>query len=50
MYDAFHTAGHEAALGYPTTDEVTEPGGVKQDFQKATIHWNPTRGTWITIN
>ncbi|MFF0431009.1 LGFP repeat-containing protein [Streptomyces sp. NPDC004327] len=50
IYDAFHNAGHEAALGYPTTDEVAEPGGVKQTFQKATIHWSATRGTWITTN
>ncbi|MER5889470.1 hypothetical protein ABT160_37075 [Streptomyces sp. NPDC001941] len=51
IYDAFHNAGHEAALGYPTTDETDETGGGKaQRFQKATIHWNPTKGTWITNN
>ncbi|MGW4162095.1 LGFP repeat-containing protein [Streptomyces sp. NPDC004788] len=51
IYDAFHAAGHEAALGYPTTDETTEPGGVKQVFQKATIHWSATDNhTWITTN
>ncbi|MBD0741829.1 NlpC/P60 family protein [Streptomyces sp. CBMA152] len=50
IYDAFHTAGHEAKLGYPTTDEQDEPGGVKQVFQKATIHWTAARGTWITTN
>ncbi|MFJ2871577.1 LGFP repeat-containing protein [Streptomyces sp. NPDC087298] len=51
IYDAFHTAGHETALGYPLTDETDEPGGGKaQKFQKATIHWNPDRGTWITDN
>ncbi|MER5889469.1 hypothetical protein ABT160_37070, partial [Streptomyces sp. NPDC001941] len=27
IYDAFHNAGHEAALGYPTTDETDETGG-----------------------
>ncbi|MER5863272.1 hypothetical protein [Kitasatospora sp. NPDC002040] len=48
IYDAFHAAGHEAVLGYPTGEEVAEPGGVAQQFQNATIHWNPTRGTWIT--
>ncbi|MFF8713714.1 LGFP repeat-containing protein [Streptomyces sp. NPDC015184] len=51
IYDAFHAAGHEAALGYPLTDETDEAGGGKaQKFQKATIHWNPDRGTWITDN
>ncbi|BFV60875.1 hypothetical protein KCMC57_up59790 [Kitasatospora sp. CMC57] len=48
IYDAFHGSGHEAALGYPTSDEFAEPGGTAQQFQNATIHWNPTRGTWIT--
>ncbi|WP_308406133.1 hypothetical protein [Streptomyces naphthomycinicus] len=51
IYDAFHAAGHESALGYPTTDETDEPGGGRaQRFQKATIHWNPDKGTWITYN
>ncbi|WUX45286.1 hypothetical protein OG769_16100 [Streptomyces sp. NBC_01435] len=51
IYDAFHAAGHETALGYPLTDETDETGGGKaQKFQKATIHWNPDRGTWITDN
>ncbi|MFC5917395.1 LGFP repeat-containing protein [Streptomyces pulveraceus] len=51
IYDAFHTAGHETALGYPLTDETDEAGGgTAQKFQKATIHWNPDRGTWITDN
>ncbi|MER5728859.1 hypothetical protein ABT084_11040 [Streptomyces sp. NPDC002138] len=50
IYDAFHAAGHEAALGYPVTDEVDEAGGKAQRFQNATIHWNPTRGTWTTTN
>ncbi|MFE6666906.1 hypothetical protein ACFVFH_25485 [Streptomyces sp. NPDC057697] len=49
IYDAFHTAGHETALGYPLTDETDETdGGKAQKFQNATIHWNPDRGTWIT--
>ncbi|MFE2306027.1 hypothetical protein, partial [Streptomyces sp. NPDC059411] len=46
IYDAFHAAGHEGALGYPRTDEFDEAGGKAQQFQKATIHWNPSRGTW----
>ncbi|MGW6685341.1 LGFP repeat-containing protein [Streptomyces sp. NPDC054961] len=50
IYDAFHAAGHESALGYPTTDEFDEAGGRAQKFQKSTIHWNPSRGTWITTN
>ncbi|MET9468597.1 hypothetical protein ABZY44_28170 [Streptomyces sp. NPDC006544] len=50
IYDAFHAAGHESALGYPTTDEFDEAGGKAQKFQKSTIHWNPARGTWITSN
>lgn len=51
IYDAFHAAGHESALGYPLTDETDEAGGGKaQKFQKATIHWNADRGTWITDN
>ncbi|MGK5637125.1 LGFP repeat-containing protein [Streptomyces sp. URMC 126] len=50
IYKAFHNAGHEAALGYPLTDETDEAGGKAQKFQKATIHWNPSRGTWITDN
>ncbi|MBV6697819.1 hypothetical protein KV557_11860 [Kitasatospora aureofaciens] len=48
--DAFAANGREAALGYPTTDEVDENGGKAQHFQAATIHWNSTRGTWITTN
>ncbi|MEU5089178.1 hypothetical protein [Streptomyces sp. NPDC021356] len=49
IYDAFHAAGHEAVLGYPVTDEVDEDGGGRaQRFQQGTIHWNPTKGTWIT--
>ncbi|MBO1418026.1 LGFP repeat-containing protein [Streptomyces sp. FH025] len=48
IHDAFATNGREATLGYPTTDEVDENGGKAQHFQNATIHWNPTRGTWIT--
>ncbi|RKN77792.1 hypothetical protein D7231_02420 [Streptomyces klenkii] len=50
IYKAFHAAGHEAALGYPVTDEVDEAGGKAQKFQKVTIHWNPSRGTWTTDN
>ncbi|MFE2283461.1 LGFP repeat-containing protein [Streptomyces sp. NPDC059443] len=50
IYDAFHAAGHESALGYPRTDEFDEAGGKAQQFQKATIHWNPSKGTWITTN
>ncbi|WSD69798.1 hypothetical protein OG978_21935 [Streptomyces sp. NBC_01591] len=50
IYDAFHAAGHESALGYPITDEMDEAGGKAQKFQKATIHWNADRGTWITDN
>ncbi|QTE03061.1 LGFP repeat protein [Streptomyces cyanogenus] len=51
IYDAFHGAGHESVLGYPTTDEVDEAGGGRaQRFQKATIHWHPDKGTWITDN
>nr|WSX48154.1 hypothetical protein OG409_03825 [Streptomyces sp. NBC_00974] len=50
IYDAFHAAGHESALGYATTDEFDEAGGKAQKFQKSTIHWNPSRGTWITSN
>ncbi|WP_405684170.1 LGFP repeat-containing protein [Streptomyces sp. NBC_01387] len=50
IYDAFHAAGHEGALGYPVADEVDEGNGRAQQFQKVTIHWNPDRGTWITDN
>ncbi|MGW0364014.1 LGFP repeat-containing protein [Streptomyces sp. NPDC002990] len=50
IYDAFHAAGHEGALGYPVTDEMDEAGGKAQKFQKATIHWNRSKGTWITNN
>ncbi|TQF03143.1 hypothetical protein E6W39_13905 [Kitasatospora acidiphila] len=50
IYDAFAANGREAALGYPTTDEVDDNGGKAQHFQNATIHWNPTQGTWITTN
>ncbi|MFJ6700013.1 hypothetical protein ACIQM4_28735 [Streptomyces sp. NPDC091272] len=50
IYDAFREAGHEKALGYPTTDETDEAGGKAQRFQKVTIHWHPDRGTWITNN
>ncbi|CAM5662940.1 hypothetical protein SAVIM338S_06823 [Streptomyces avidinii] len=50
IYDAFHSAGHESALGYPTTDEYDEAGGRAQKFQKVTIHWNPAKGAWITNN
>ncbi|WP_149184090.1 hypothetical protein [Streptomyces sp. TRM49041] len=49
IYDAFRSAGHEKALGYPVTDEADEAGGGKaQRFQNATIHWHPDKGTWIT--
>ncbi|MFI9724053.1 hypothetical protein ACIHFE_31165 [Streptomyces sp. NPDC052396] len=50
IYQAFHNAGHEHALGYPLTDEMDEAGGRAQKFQKAAIHWNPAKGTWITPN
>ncbi|WP_455890321.1 hypothetical protein [Streptomyces netropsis] len=50
IYKAFHAAGHEAALGYAVTDEMDEPGGKVQKFQKVTIHWSPTKGTWTTDN
>ncbi|MFJ6792864.1 LGFP repeat-containing protein [Streptomyces sp. NPDC091268] len=50
IYEAFHAAGHEKALGYAVTDEMDEAGGKAQQFQKATIHWNPAKGTWITTN
>ncbi|WP_226598611.1 LGFP repeat-containing protein [Streptomyces violascens] len=50
IYDAFHAAGHEKALGYPMTDEVDEAGGKAQRFQKVTIHWTASRGTWLTDN
>lgn len=48
IYDAFHAGGHESVLGYPTSEEVDEPGGRVQHFQNATIHWSPARGTWTT--
>ncbi|AUG79608.1 hypothetical protein CFP65_4890 [Kitasatospora sp. MMS16-BH015] len=48
IYDAFAAGGREAKLGYPTGDEVDENGGRAQHFQNATIHWNPSQGTWIT--
>lgn len=44
----FETSGREKALGYPTTEEIVEGTGFKQIFQSAVIHWNPTRGAWIT--
>ncbi|MBV6699409.1 hypothetical protein KV557_20155 [Kitasatospora aureofaciens] len=45
IYDAFHAAGHEKALGYPVTDEADEPGGRAQKFQNATVHWNAATNT-----
>ncbi|MET9319600.1 hypothetical protein ABZX75_05295 [Streptomyces sp. NPDC003038] len=50
IYEAFHSAGHERVLGYAVTDEMDEAGGKAQQFQNATIHWNPAKGTWITPN
>ncbi|MFF7727108.1 hypothetical protein [Streptomyces sp. NPDC008001] len=50
IYKAFNASGHEQALGYPVTDEMDEAGGKAQKFQKVTIHWNPSRGTWTTNN
>ncbi|MFE9219232.1 LGFP repeat-containing protein [Streptomyces lavendulae] len=51
IHDAFRTGGNERVLGYPVTDETDEAGnGKAQKFQNATIHWNPTRGTWTTDN
>jgi hypothetical protein len=45
----FASSGREAALGYPTTDEVAEgTSGRKQTFQKSTIHWTAAKGAWIT--
>ncbi|MFD8082827.1 hypothetical protein ACFV4F_14190 [Kitasatospora sp. NPDC059722] len=45
IYDAFHAAGHEKAVGYPVTDEADEPGGRVQKFQNATVHWNAATNT-----
>jgi GH25 family lysozyme M1 (1,4-beta-N-acetylmuramidase) len=45
----FASSGREAALGYPTSEEVAEgTNGRKQTFQKSTIHWTPSQGAWIT--
>lgn len=46
--DAFAAGGREAALGYPTSDEVPEGSGFRQTFENATIHWTPQQGAWIT--
>lgn len=48
IHDAFAANGREAALGYPTADEMPEGSGFRQTFQNATIHWTPTGGAWIT--
>ena len=50
ILDAFAANGREAALGYPTTEEIAHPDGVGvyQSYQRAVIHWTPQRGTWIT--
>ncbi|WP_245985055.1 hypothetical protein [Streptomyces tateyamensis] len=34
--------------GYATTGEYDEDGGRAQNYQHATIHWHPAKGTWIT--
>lgn len=48
IHDAFAAGGREAALGYPTSDEVPEGSGFRQTFENATIHWTPEQGAWIT--
>jgi hypothetical protein len=48
IHDAFVANGREAALGYPTSDEVADGTGYRQTFQNATIHWTPQQGAWIT--
>lgn len=40
----FEANGFEAKLGYPTSDEIAENGGFKQEFQNGVIHWTPTAG------
>ncbi|MFF3804129.1 LGFP repeat-containing protein [Streptomyces sp. NPDC002032] len=51
IQDAFRANGNERALGYPVTDETDEGAdGKVQKFQNARIHWNPSRGTWITTD
>lgn len=48
IHDAFVTGGREAVLGYPVKDAVPEgTDGLRQDFQAATIHWNPDDGASI---
>jgi Peptidase family M23/LGFP repeat len=48
IHDAFVAGGREAELGYPKTDELAEgTDGRRQEFQNATIHWNPKDGAWI---
>lgn len=44
----FESSGREAALGYPTSEEIVEGTGVRQTFQAATIHWTALKGAWIT--
>jgi hypothetical protein len=50
IHDAFAANGREAALGYPTSDEIpnSDGNGVYQTYQNATIHWTSQQGTWIT--
>jgi uncharacterized protein with LGFP repeats len=49
IHDAFEQAGREQALGYPLGPEEPEgDDGLVQEFENATIHWNPEQGAWIT--
>ncbi|MEB7503187.1 hypothetical protein NGB94_01930, partial [Arthrobacter koreensis] len=47
--DAYRSAGFEAGtLGYPTSDEVTIPGGKYQNYQGGAILWSKTTGAQIS--
>lgn len=48
IHDAFVDGGREAALGYPLGPaEPDGTDGLVQEFQAATIRWNPTDGATI---
>ncbi len=43
----FEANNDEQRHGYPTSDEIAEGSGFRQEFQQGVIHWNPSAGaTW----
>lgn len=48
IHDAFVEGGREEVLGYPLGPAVPEgTEGLRQEFQAAVIHWDPTKGASI---